>query len=257
MLTIGISTVSSSLDSLLLRIKDELDMLDERISFLICSQFSDVDSEYNFNSRVHVILRKESGISRSRNLLIEKSLDRWLWIQDDDIELDIGEVSKLLSVLEVSKSHVNCIRIRSLEDSSSFYKDYSFHSSKSMLNSLKISSIELIIDREFVVHNDLKFDTSLGLGTLLPCGEENKFFLSLINSSARIDYLEVSPCYHTTVAESRSIDYEGRFRARGYLLRSYPIYYAIPLIIRWSLFLNPEMSALDKAGLMIRNYIGT
>ena len=120
--------------------------------------------------------------------------------------------------------------------------NYTFHKTHRLTNSLKISSIEIVVRREFVNDNNIKFDTNLGLGTDLPCGEENKFVLNLFQSNAKVRYLDLATCFHTTVLEGRKIDQLGRFSARGYLLRFYPFYISFPLMIRWAIYIPAEMS---------------
>ncbi|MBA6409111.1 MULTISPECIES: glycosyltransferase [unclassified Pseudoalteromonas] len=255
MLTIAISTVTASLNKLTEYLQTNIDKIDHRVNFLICSQREPTNTVTQLSERVKVIKTTESGLSRSRNMLIENSQSKWLWIQDDDIELEFEALDKLVYILQNSNNDLHFIKIKSLEDHSKFYKDYAFHRSHKLTNSLKISSIEIIVRREFVNANNIKFDTNLGLGTQLPCCEENKFILDLFKANAKVSYLGLATCYHTTNIESRAIDHAGRFCARGYLLRFYPFYIRFALMLRWAIKIPAELSFYEKMKLMLKNYI--
>lgn len=254
MLTIGISTVATSLEKLVLYIQNNIKKIDPRVDFLICSQKESEATTIIVSERIKVIKTNESGLSRSRNKLLKESESKWLWIQDDDIKIDFEELQKLVVALSESSEDLTFIKVKSLENNNEFYKNYTFHNSHKLTNSLKISSIEIIVRRKFVGHNNIKFDTKLGLGTDMPCGEENKFVLNLFQSNAKVRYLDLAACFHTTELENRDIDHSGRFSARGYLLRFYPFYIRFPLMIRWAIYIPTNLSFYNKIILMLKAY---
>lgn len=255
MLTIAISTVAASLNKLTDYVQKNIDKIDSRVNFLICSQREPINTVTHLSERVKVIKSTESGLSRSRNMLLTNIQSKWLWIQDDDIELEFEALQQLVDILHNSNDDLHFIKVKSLENHSAFYKNYAFHSSHKFTNSLKISSIEIIVRQEFVNANNIKFDTKLGLGTQLPCCEENKFVLDLFKSDAKVSYLDIATCYHTTNIENRDINHAGRFRARGYLLRFYPFYIRFALMLRWAIKIPAELSFYVKMKLMLKNYI--
>lgn len=254
MLTIGISTVASSLSELIIYIQGNIKKIDPSIDFLICSQRESENVAIVISERIKVLKTNESGLSRSRNTLLKENKNKWLWIQDDDIKIEFEALQKLLETLSKSSDDLVFIKVKSLENKNEFYKNYTFHKTHRLTNSLKISSIEIVVRREFVNDNNIKFDTNLGLGTDLPCGEENKFVLNLFQSNAKVRYLDLATCFHTTVLEGREIDQLGRFSARGYLLRFYPFYISFPLMIRWAIYIPAELSFYRKIILMLRTY---
>jgi len=254
MLTIGISTVAASLEQLILYIQDNIYKIDPRVNFLICSQKENEVTTIRVSERIKVLKTNESGLSRSRNTLLNESQSKWLWIQDDDMKIELEALQELIEILLISNDDIVFVKVKSLENNDKFYKNYAFHKSHKLTNSLKISSIEIIVRREFVEHNNIKFDTNLGLGTDLPCGEENKFVLNLFQSHAKVRYLDLAICFHTTQLESREIDHKGRFSARGYLLCSYPFYISLPLMIRWAINIPADLSFHNKIILMLKTY---
>ncbi|MGR5452163.1 glycosyltransferase [Vibrio sp. PNB22_3_1] len=254
MLTIGVSTVSNSLVRVLEYIDFNIDKVGENVRFLVCSQRDSLDQTEDLHPRVKLIRTKESGLSRSRNAILRDCSTKWLWVQDDDIELDFEHLERLVEELKSSHGDLCFVKVRSLEKPKEFYKSYDFHKKHTRLNALKISSIEIVVNAEFCRNNQVWFDENLGLGTKLPCGEENKFILELFSCSPCISYLDVSPCFHTTILERRNIDQNSRFRARGYLLSFMPLYFVVPLLIRWTFRLCPQIKWHKKMSLMVAGY---
>ena len=100
MLTIAISTVAASLNKLTEYLQTNIDKIDHRVNFLICSQREPTNTVTQLSERVKVIKTTESGLSRSRNMLLTNSQSKWLWVQDDDIELEFDALQQLVNILQ-------------------------------------------------------------------------------------------------------------------------------------------------------------
>jgi len=174
-----------------------------------------------------------TGLSKSRNAVIRLCRTKWLWFQDDDLIIDFGELKRLVFFLESYAGDLVFVKIRSAEDGSVYYKNYSFHNKTSQLNCNKISSIEIIGRADFFRDKGLLFNEQLGLGSPLPCCEENLFIWDCFKSFARVVYLNCSPCLHTLLVKDRYKNSYRHYLARGYYLRYLPLYFAIPLMVRW------------------------
>ncbi|MFH4530042.1 glycosyltransferase [Vibrio diabolicus] len=194
---------------------------------------SKFDSQINYNDKVIIINSTDKGLSKSRNLLLEYCGTDWLWIQDDDIELDVSKVENFRTVLLNLSSDIALIKVGSSENKSMFYKDYSFHKKHSYTNMLRISSIEILVKTSFIKEKSIRFNEDYGLGTSLPCCEENLFLISCFNNAARFSYLDYVLCYHTTLEESRNIDYSKRLLARGSFLNFIPLKLRLLLFFSW------------------------
>lgn len=255
MLTIGISTVRERKQQLIEYLNSNKNSFSLNIQFLIVSQKETTCKEENVAKNIKLFLDDSVGLSKSRNLVIQNTETKWLWIQDDDIDLDFIELNKLCESLIIAKNDVNFVKIKSSENKSEFYKNYNFHNNHLKLNALKISSIEIIVNTEFVTKNGIRFDQKLGLGTDMPCCEENKFVLDLFNHEASFAYLDISPCFHTTILENRMIDNRKRFIAKGYFLRNITFPINFILMLRWAYKIDPQMKFFKKLYLMLGGYI--
>ncbi|HBL03382.1 MAG TPA: hypothetical protein DDZ61_12345 [Aeromonas salmonicida] len=255
MITIAIATMSASLEN---TIKKTFDLLSKsrRYRFLIISQGEECDLVEIKSDVLTIIKSTTIGLSKSRNIAIENVNSGWIWFQDDDIQLNIDNIDILHDIILEKKSDIYFVKIGSLEQKDALYKSYSHYKKHSRFNFLKISSIEIIVNAEFVKENQIKFDENLGLGTQLPCCEENKFILDCFNHSASIFYVDCVACYHTTLLSNRNIDYMNSMQAKGYLLSFVPHWLAIVLFIRWGVRFSKisELSLFMCFRLLLQGY---
>lgn len=239
-------------------IKKTFDLLSQsrRYRFLIISQGEEYDLVEIKSDVLTIIKSTTIGLSKSRNIAIENINSGWIWFQDDDIQLNIDNIDTLHDIILEKKSDIYFVKIGSLEQKDALYKSYSHYKKHSRFNFLKISSIEIIVNAEFVKENQIKFDESLGLGTQLPCCEENKFILDCFNHSASIFYVDCVACYHTTLLSNRNIDYMKSMQAKGYLLSFVPHWLAIFLFIRWGIRFSKisELSLFMCFRLLLQGY---
>lgn len=243
MITIAIATMSVNLENTLKAINN-LSLLSPKICFLIVSQGEKYDIQENRSNKVTIIKSTTVGLSKSRNIAINAVNSGWIWFQDDDIELDVDNVVRVVSEIANENPDVFFVKIGSLENKNELYKDYRHYQKHSYLNFLKVSSIEIIVKKEFIKNHNIRFDESLGLGTTLPCCEENKFILDCFSQSKKILYSCFVACYHTTDLSNRNIDYIKNIRAKGYFLSFTPYWLTIALFFRWS-FKFAKISTLD------------
>lgn len=233
MITIAVATMSTNFENTL-KIVNSLSDRIQSISFLIVSQCEKVDFIEKIGNRITIIKSRTVGLSKSRNIAIDYVDSGWIWFQDDDIELELASISKVVSGINFEKPDIFFIQVGSLENKNLLYKKYDHYKTKSFLNFLKISSIEIIVRKEFVYKHNIRFNESMGLGSDLPCCEENKFILDCFNKSAKVFYSVIVACYHTTDVSSRNIDYIKNMKAKGYFLSFMPFWLSIALFARWS-----------------------
>lgn len=254
MLTIGISTVASYLPELLGKISDCPVFKSNDVDFLIVSQKESENKIVNLNEKIKIIYSTSIGLSKSRNLVIENCHKDWLWFQDDDIVLNEDSVFNLMLKLECCKDDIVLTKVGSLECPDKLYKSYKFHNNHSMLNMLKVSSIEIIVSVSFLKINAIKFNEDFGLGTSMPCCEENIFLLDCFHASGSFKYLDIVCCFHTTNLELRNISYEKNLFAKGKFLSMLPFYIATPLLLKWT-FMKTDLKKGQQFRLLAKGLI--
>jgi glycosyltransferase involved in cell wall biosynthesis len=236
LLTIGISTNKSEISSLLkyiIGMSEELSSL--RIAVVIGLQGGALVPPIlpNWLRVVRVELR---GLSNNRNAVIDACETKWIWFQDDDIRLSGEGLRGLVSSLDLANEDIAFVRVKSLEgeNNTGLYKSYDFHQTHTWLNCNKISSIEIVVRAQFLRANSIRFNPKLGLGTALPCCEENLFVMEAFSKNASFIYLKCAPCFHTINPELRIKVSRAHYEAKGAYLRRLPLLYSLPLMMRWS-----------------------
>jgi hypothetical protein len=68
------------------------------------------------------------------------------------------------------------------------YKNYSNKKKLGRLHSLRVSSVELIASKEFIIKNNVRFNKSLGLGSKFPSTEENIFYLDIFDKGGLVSH---------------------------------------------------------------------
>lgn len=257
-LNIAISTLRTNFDELLrylLTIKDKMPL---RVSFLVISQLEFEDEFYEFEG-IKVFKCREKGLSKSRNLALRECNSEWIWFQDDDIRLLTNRIPMLVDYLDCLDKDMLLVKVASLENPTKPFKDYGRYSIFARFLAFRISSIEIVAKVNFLRENNLKFDEKLGLGSALPSCEENLFFYqSVIESKARFKVYDQSVCLHTTLVESRGIDYQARYQAKGYLLGKMRKLTS-PLVLFWwtTRKSNDGISRRLRLRLMLNKYLSS
>ncbi|MGO2342740.1 MULTISPECIES: glycosyltransferase [Bacteria] len=253
MLTIAIATLSRNLNPTMDKVK-ELAKIFDSVNFFIVSQGESIN-EKQVHDNVTILKSTTIGLSKSRNIAIDHVSDGFLWFQDDDISLNYSVIDDMCLELLKVNSDVFFVRIGSLEDTSRHYKSYKHYNSFfNYFNFLKVSSIEIVVKVSFIKSNCIYFDEGFGLGTDLPCCEENKFILDCLKNDCAIYYSSLTTCYHTTLLETRNIDYKKNLFAKGCFLRCLPLFVAIPIMLRWAFIIPSSFGFFSNLMLLLKGF---
>ncbi len=254
-LTIAVSTIKENLPALLAYLGEERRLLSVSVHFLVISQLESHDQHY-FEKGIEVISSTERGLSKSRNLAIERTKTEWVWFQDDDIKVIPDKISGLIYFLSRTDDDLVLCRVGSLENPSMHFKNYKRYNVLPFFLSFRVSSIELIVRSDFVRSARIRFDENLGLGGRLPSCEENLFFYDVVvKNRGRLGFFRDTTCLHTTNVDSRNINYERRYMARGYLLGKMGSALAPLIIVWWSIRRSKDdVSRLSRFKSMFKEY---
>ncbi|MEZ8743220.1 glycosyltransferase family 2 protein [Vibrio sp. 10N.261.49.A5] len=254
MLTLAFSTLLHTAPSLIERL-NRIELSPKISIVVIVQNLQNKGHKLPNLNRGEVHIYKEKGISRSRNRAIEKSNTDYIWFLDDDVELVMSGVEEVLEFLEEESPDAMTVRIGSLEKPTDFYKEYQKNLTgykNSQIMAMKVSSIELIVSKEYITTNGIKFQENVGLGTQFPCTEENIFVLDLLKRKARFFFSEIVAVLHTTKMDQRLKISEGHYKARGQLLKYLPFYWRFFLLIRWSIRCDKEVGFISRVRFLIK-----
>ena len=177
----------------------------------------DLDSYQTKNgSRYQIYSTLERGLSRSRNMLIEKSVDADICIiADDDVEYrDNYETT----VHDAYKRHpdadiiVFCFSHEKDRDTRVQYtRDIRIH----MWNISKAASVEITFKRDAVVKAGLHFNDRIGLGATYPSGEENAFLADALRAGLKIYHVPKTTCF---AVEEHALQTQNEDEVENYLV---------------------------------------
>lgn len=253
MLTVAISTVKNKKHHVL----EKINLLNETsrkvLRFLVISQLENENASY-LHDNVRVIQLTSKGLSKSRNVAIKETKTEWVWFQDDDFLINETQLLSFLDSFLIDDADITLIRIGSLEEREKYYKNYTEYSKFSRLLSLKVSSIEIIARVNFIRESKIEFNEKLGLGTELPCCEENQFMLDSFDKGANVYFSGQTLCYHTTLPENRNVDYAKNLQAKGFFLKNFSFPVALILILKWAFTIKSEFTFLQNLKLLIKGF---
>lgn len=180
-------------------------------------KYDDVISGNN----IEVIGRYETGLSRSRNVLLDaaiKSNVDYLIISDDDVRYDSEGLKKLFKKL------INCgchYQLQSKCPDGRLRKEYKKKPYKlGRKNIFGVSSIELCLNIPAINKDGLFFDEKFGLGAKYPAGEEPIFLSDALDKGHEIEFLPLTVTIHPEVSSGLLLFSDERMiHARGALFR--------------------------------------
>ncbi|WED22037.1 glycosyltransferase [Vibrio sp. JC009] len=184
----------STLEVLVSTINDRIYDLEinDDYCYLIMHQISNnkqYDDVIFCQNNVRYFQVKGKGISRSRNLALEKSRGDIVWIMDDDASLHLGAKRVIVDLFEKYDPDMLVLKenCRRKLNSRKIIKH-------NLFTAISIISINMCISRK-VISEGFRFDENFGLGTKRPSGEEYIFSTDLLKSGKVIlqtDYCGVT-----------------------------------------------------------------
>jgi len=199
-LTLAISTVSDNLNKALQVFDCFNEFTLSNVEFLVICQNDFGKDNFEQMGHVTVYYQSKKGLSKSRNYAIEKALGDYVWFLDDDVILKesfiVDFISDKFRGYDLVFGKIYC------SDINEAYKKYSRKRYR-RYEMLRVSSIEIIVRREFLINNEIYFDESLGLGARYPSGEENIFLLGCYDANASIIEIDEYCIYHPCNEEKR------------------------------------------------------
>ena len=159
-----------------------------------------------------VVSTPETGLSRSRNMLLKNALGDICIITDDDVEYEEEYQSIIASAYE-RHPDADIIVFQFTHEKGKntrcrYKKDVQMH----IWNISKAASVEITFKRESVLQAGISFDVLLGLGAEFPSGEENAFLADALRGGLKIYHVPATICF---AVEAHSV--RGSEEIKGYL----------------------------------------
>lgn len=196
---------------------DILEKMNIKNNCLIINQ-TDFDSDEEIIKDGKKIRRIDSttkGLSKSRNLALEKSLGEICILADDDL-IYLDNMEKIiLDAFDENKDYdLIAFQVEGIDKE---FKKYPLKSKKiNYISSMKISSVEIAFRRNIIIEKNICFNELLGSGAKYFMGEESEFLFRCIENGLKIKYipLKIADLYvgNSTWFKGYNSDY---FKSKG------------------------------------------
>lgn len=201
-ITIAISTIACNFESFI-SIFNFSSLSDADEVIIVIQGESDNLLLDKLEQKYIVIIDKGLGVSRSRNLALERSQSDFIWFMDDDVIIKENAILKVKKYMEEGTADIYTVRTMCATTNNP-YKNYSNKMRLKRRDIVSISTIEIIASRQYIINSQVKFNASMGLGTKFPSCEENVFLLDLFDLGAEIqhipEYVQIHPHINRTLA---------------------------------------------------------
>ena len=158
-----------------------------------------------FGSNVRLIEQKLSGVTKSRNAVLENTKTKYLLFGDDDITFKVDSIVKVIDYFEANPQ-VSIILTQAVDESGKLRKPYPTKPhALTLTNSAKAATYEMFIRVSTIKQNGIRFDENFGAGAENYLGDEYIFIADGIRSGLKGTFLPIVVAVHPT-------DSSGNFR---------------------------------------------
>ncbi|MCD9464077.1 hypothetical protein CJF25_13970 [Photobacterium phosphoreum] len=172
-------------------------------NYLVIHQvINDVDySNYieTLPKNVRYIKSNTIGLSRSRNLAIENTKAKYLWIMDDDVEIHDSSFSYIENITNKYSNVAMLVVSHSHEEIE--YLPGNKEQKINKISAASISSIDMIIKIDLL--SSVRFNESFGLGAKYVSGEEYIFACDLLSNGKEIIKTRKVCTYHPLISSGQ------------------------------------------------------
>lgn len=203
-----------------------------------------------------MIYTKDRGLSKSRNKAIESASADICLIADDDELFDCDVEKKVLDAFERIDADVIAFEIRGIEKRIS-PKIIEL----GLLQTLRVSSIQIAFKRSYFIKNDIRFDELLGSGTDNGAGEESKLLWNLKKKKCKIFFVPItigSVDTHSESAWFKGFDekyFEQRGRTTRYFMgKTWAMIYGVYFLLTKAKIYGKQCSIFKAFNAFFRGY---
>lgn len=201
---------------------------------VIINQTSENNLLLSDNEQIKVYNQLEYGLSKSRNLALQKASEALVVFTDDDVVFQQNFEIKLLQAFNLHLLH-DGFRFKFLTGNGYLAKKYPKHFEDKLTNLeiLNTASVELAFKRVSLQKAKLQFDINFGLGAAFPMGEEAIFVSDAIKKGLKIGFFPEILVAHIHASTGNKMD-----KYSLYYLQSALLYRIFPKMYLFWIFLK-------------------
>jgi len=163
---------------------------------------------------INIINSSDIGISKSRNLAIEKSSKKFCLLADDDIIYNKGFYDLILNEFE-QNIDADIITFQMENDYGEPFKNYKkikYHNTRSISD---VNSVVIAFKRSSILNNNIQFDSLFGLGSIFETGEEYIFLRDCLGKKLNIISCSKSILKHKSISSGQKAYIDKNIFARS------------------------------------------
>jgi glycosyltransferase involved in cell wall biosynthesis len=186
---------------------------------------------------ITVINDVNKGLSRSRNLALEHSSRKLLWILDDDCKVLPDSCEKIVAAHNKNDEDIITFKTQCVEDGSEFWE---YPKQSQLLNATVVRNVlspEITLKKTAFVATGLKYNERFGLGAQFQDSENYVFLSDAIDSGLKVRFAPEFIVKHPSTTSSDEADSDRVIYARGALAARKGIWKATYYNFKYSFFL--------------------
>ena len=157
----------------------------------------------------------QTGVAKSRNLVLENSEGKYLLFADDEIRFKSEAILEAIEYLE-KNPRVDLVLARTEDTASNLRKSYP--ASKTALtrfNSAKAATYEMLVRVSSIRSKQIRFDEDFGAGVAQYLGDEYIFISDLLKSRGKAVFLPITIAIHPVESSGSDWGSERDLKARA------------------------------------------
>lgn len=161
----------------------------------------------SINCKAKLCFVDGKGVAKSRNRALIEVSTKYIWFMDDDISLCLDDVDKFLDDMDSSNADFYTCEI--VNEEGEARKKYPKHKKvHGRLSILKVGTIEIVCNVDYMVKNNILFPENMGAGTKYYIADEAVFLSRCLRSKGTGLHLKRSPISHPQ--ESSGTEFDAR-----------------------------------------------
>lgn len=168
---------------------------------------------------LNVIPLEGCGLTKSRNLALDRSTAKICLISDDDLAY-VDNIKEIITDAFKQNPDVSVITFQIETPIGKPYKNYKkqtfTHTTRSMIST---SSVEIAFKREDIINNNIRFNENFGVNAKFPCGEEAIFLKDCKNKGLKVIYIPLVVCVHPEESSGKDFGGKGYLLAKGAMIK--------------------------------------
>lgn len=239
-LTVACSTFGDRIEKVL-KVYESIDIAD-KINFLVIHQ---VPKDISLSDEsISVILRLEAhpsidyikdqskGLTVSRNIALQKTKTRYMWVMDDDLEFIPGSINNVMATIQIDNAI--CHTFESLKPSglkrTLYPRDRAKVEKKYIL---RVASFEMVLDVNQLKRHNITFREDMGVGgNIINLGEESVLIADILRAGGDVIHHSISVNIHPEVSTGTVVNNQNFFSKGVVIRRVFPNFWMVYYFLR-------------------------